>query len=297
MRKLIESHMRGEFNILGTRLKELQKAHKTVYYIPARGGANEPVIRRGTLNFFKDFRINAIEIPTANGVHSSIKDVIPANSMLIIGGGEGWSRSNRSEIITMDMAWEAFDHVIVLPSSYHHVLVTPNAEYWSRDLAAGNLIPTTRSRSCYCLSFYYPEKWVLDNSRSFRLTPVEFLFRRDGDSLLQKIPDANWDHFYTKHHVNHLAPSADFFSNLSQTKVIHTDYSVVAAVAFMQGREVHLYPNKSGTNKGFFAACLEGKGATYWHDEYPDPGFDYGKGDWRPKKKVVKKVKKRAGKK
>ncbi|HAI70461.1 MAG TPA: hypothetical protein DCM38_13620 [Gammaproteobacteria bacterium] len=236
--------MRKEFFLLENIIKHTCGNDK-VYYLPNSGNWGDALIRYGTLKFLQSVGIQYTEL---TNYHDATK-LAQAESVLIYGGGGGWSKAYNHSIGMLNNIHNNFRAIIVLPSTYEERYSLANTVFFSRDLHDSK-VHMRDAPFCHDMAFY------IDPIPSVKKSTTGYFFRTDkGSSGNLEIPAENSDISLKGSHLSSVYP---FIDSISQYGIIHTDRLHIAIAGCLLGQEVHLYPGSYFKNKAVYLSSIEG---------------------------------------
>jgi CDP-glycerol glycerophosphotransferase len=241
--------MKNGFIDLSNFIKETNK-EKSFFYLPNSGNWGDALIRHGTIKFFKENNFFFEEIFDIIEFYTELKSnkaKIAKNKILIYGGGGGWCKLWHHSPQIIDLLSPYFSKIIILPSTYELSHCKENCYYFSRDLFESKLV-MPNSRFCHDMAFY------LSYDNTVKGNGNGFFFRKDKESLGNKLPENNLDISLLSNHYGDLKT---FFDVINPYEFIHTDRLHVAIAGAICGKKVNLYPGTYFKSRAVFESSMK----------------------------------------
>ncbi|MEL7300907.1 MAG: polysaccharide pyruvyl transferase family protein [Pseudomonadota bacterium] len=234
------------------------------------GNWGDALIHAGQREFLRDLGITVHAVPIrhfrrANTLKRRVTNFIRRNlgarRAIITGNGAFRPFYKRAE--EMALAAQSFSRVLVMPSSLSLVpdFDLARTELWRRDHGE-SVTGAANAPFCHDMAFYL-------RPRARRATKKEaFLFRADFEKGDFELPEGSVD---LSAQGTHLSDPEEFLDIIGDYEVIHTNRLHVGIGGALLGREVHLYPSRTGKLRSIFEASLQPfYENVHYHDDEAD---------------------------
>jgi exopolysaccharide biosynthesis predicted pyruvyltransferase EpsI len=234
------------------RLKEILEQScrgRKVYFLANPGNWGDGLIRAGTLKFFQDIGLEFEEIPKSTPFNR-LASRLGRKSVLIFGGGGGWCKNYNSvhKRLTKHNRHRSFKKIIILPSTYEFTYGIPNAIFFRRD-SYQSKVNMPSSIFCHDMAFY------LGGLEAGSGAGVGYFFRTDIESSNKiTLPKSNMD---LSEKGKHFTPVYEFFKEIANYKVVHTDRLHVGIASALLGRETHIYAGNYFKTEAVFLSSIK----------------------------------------
>ena len=167
--------------------------------------------------------------------------------MLVYGGGAGWCKLWYHSPQVIDLLCPYFSQIIILPSTYELFHYKENCYYFSRDLFESKEI-MPNSIFCHDMAFYLSYDSIIKGKGN------GFFFRKDKESIGNKLPENNLDISLLS---NHYGDFKTFFDIINSYEFIHTDRLHVAIAGALCNKKVNLYPGTYFKSRAIFNSSMK----------------------------------------
>lgn len=249
--------MHDDFQQLYADLSKIIGGRKVLYF-PNPGNWGDGLIRAGTLQFFKDFKIPFKEVASIRRRYL----VLPYLSQMVavFGGGGAWCEFWDHSKYVVQLSRHL--RTVVLPSSYGQAYDIPNTHFFRRDHFE-SLEAMPKSGFCHDLAFYLGTAKARHAQNG---SGTGYYFREDIEGkYFQNLPKDNYDLSLKGTHLSEIEP---FFEHINQYRVIHTDRLHVGIASSLLGKEVHLYAGNYFKNRAVFNTSIKNHFKnTHFHED------------------------------
>lgn len=249
-----------EFDKLAIDIREICKG-ETPAYFPNPGNWGDSLIRAGTIQFFLHYQLPFRTIYKNQYVwkkrwhlfrpkHNTkiLDQVARQHRVAIFGGGGAWSQDHSSTGRTIaSKISNRFEHIIVLPTSYHHARLDGEATYFTRD----------RSKSSEFVNdaqFCHDMALLLRPLQHEPTNDLGLFLRTDNESNFKLLKiDGNFD---LSRMGDEMSDPVQFFLEVGKFRSIVTDRLHVAIAAGLLSRETFLLPGAYWKNASIYRDSL-----------------------------------------
>ncbi|MFQ1699283.1 polysaccharide pyruvyl transferase family protein [Loktanella agnita] len=215
------------------------------------GNWGDALILAGQAKFFDDIgirikRISVKQLCKPPKLNDRLRSILSPKKAIFTGSGALYPFYDRPK--ELELAASRFRHTFIMPSSLTLALRIPtgNLTLWRRDETDSKLVAPD-APFCHDMAFYLePKPRLISKS-------VGYLFREDREKTDIPIPKNNRD---VSNEGTHISDAEEFFDIVGTYRVIYTNRLHVAIAAALLGREVHMFPNKTGKLQAVYESSL-----------------------------------------
>ena len=217
---------------------------KKVYYLANPGNWGDGLIRFGTKLFFAEIGLIYKELSPKRSDW-----IVPfmKGGVVIYGGGGAWCKNWQNTYV--EKLSKRFK-VIVLPSTYESKIKLKNTIFFARDKYESlKNIPTpyfTHDMAFYIGSMFYKGNPGSGNG---------YFYREDKESA--GVLELGTNNIDISHKGNHYTPVENFFGEISNYEIIHTDRLHVAIAAVLMKKTLHWYPGNYFKSEAVYNSSIK----------------------------------------